>query len=100
MPRTGVADARPRRIFGLRLAREALRLDPADRAGAGRLLSLALEKAVERVGLAAFPAGDPSAAFAAALAAGPDVLGEVAPDGDRRRQVRPGRRGRRRPSGR
>lgn len=63
--------------FGLRLAREALQLDPADRAAQVAFLSLALEKAVERVGFSAFPATDPSGVFATALAAGPDLLAAV-----------------------
>ncbi len=63
--------------FGLRLAREALQLDPADVAAQVAFLSLALEKAVERVGFTAFPATDPSGVFATALAAGPDVLAAV-----------------------
>jgi len=40
-------------------------------------VSLALEKAVEGVGPAAFPANDPSGAFALALSTGPEVLGQV-----------------------
>ena len=39
-------------------------------------ISLALEKAIERVGFTAFPAKDP-ATFAAATASGPSILGEV-----------------------
>ncbi len=41
------------------------------------LLSLALEKAVERSGFVVFPSGDPTDTFSAALAAGSDVLDEV-----------------------
>ncbi len=63
--------------FGLRLAREALQLDPTSRAAQALFVGLALEKAVERSGFAAFPASDPSNAFATAVAAGPDVLGDV-----------------------
>ena len=64
-------------FFGLRLARQALQLDPTSRAAQSLFVSLALEKAVERAGIAAFPANDPSDAFATAVAAGPDVLGDV-----------------------
>jgi HEAT repeat protein len=63
--------------FGLRLARQALQLDPADAAAQVAFLSLALEKAVERAGFASFPASDPSGAFATALGSGPDLLGMV-----------------------
>ncbi|MBV8229092.1 MAG: HEAT repeat domain-containing protein, partial [Planctomycetaceae bacterium] len=63
--------------FGLRLAREALQLDPSDVPAQVVLLGLALEKALERTGFAAFPSGDPANTFAAALAAGPSVLGRV-----------------------
>jgi len=61
---------------GLRLAEEALRLSPDDHEAQVAQLSLALEKAVERVGLTAFPAQD-QATFAAATASGPSILGEV-----------------------
>ena len=64
-------------IFGLKLAREALQLDPTDVPAQVVLLSLALEKAVERVGFTAFPANDPANTIATALAAGPEVLGRV-----------------------
>ncbi|HMB04454.1 MAG TPA: HEAT repeat domain-containing protein [Isosphaeraceae bacterium] len=64
-------------IFGLKYAREALRLDPADVPAQVALLGLAIEKAVERVGFPAYPADDPANTFASALAAGPDVLGQV-----------------------
>lgn len=63
--------------FGTKLARAALAIDPSDRASQVVLVSLTLEKAVERVGFAAFPANDPSNTFAAAVAAGPAVLGDV-----------------------
>ena len=63
-------------ILGLRLAREALRLDPKDRSAQVAQLSLALEKAVRGVNPDAMPAKDP-ATFAAATAAGPSLLGEV-----------------------
>ncbi len=64
-------------IFGLKYARNALLIDPADIPGQVVSLSIALEKAIERVGFSAFPAGDRSNTFASALAAGPDVLGKV-----------------------
>ena len=63
-------------IFGLRFAHEALRLDPNNRDAQVVQLSLALEKAVERVGFTSFPAQD-QATFAAATASGPSILGEV-----------------------
>jgi len=61
---------------GLRLAQEALRLDPNDREAHIAQLSLALEKAVERVGFTSFPAHD-QATFAAASASRPSILEEV-----------------------
>jgi CheY-like chemotaxis protein len=63
--------------FGMRLARAALRLDPADVPAQVVFVSLTLEKAIERAGVAGFPGNDSSGAFAAALAAGPNVLGAV-----------------------
>ncbi|HEX8203975.1 MAG TPA: HEAT repeat domain-containing protein, partial [Isosphaeraceae bacterium] len=75
-PRT-VARSEAEGILGLRFARQALELDPADRSAQAALLSLALEKAVERVGLTSFPAQDPAGVYPLALAAGPEVLGEV-----------------------
>ncbi len=63
-------------IAGLRLAREALRLDPTNRDAQVAQISLALEKAIERVGYAEFPAKD-QATFAAATASGPSILGDV-----------------------
>jgi HEAT repeat protein len=63
-------------IAGLRLAREALRLDPTNRDAQVVQISLALEKGIERVGYAEFPAKDP-ATFAAATASGPSILGVV-----------------------
>jgi HEAT repeat protein len=65
-------------IFGLRFAREALNLDPTDRAAQVVFISLSVEKAIERVGMANFLTQDPTGAFAAALAAGPSLLGDVA----------------------
>jgi HEAT repeats len=63
-------------IAGLRLAREALRLEPNNREAQVAQISLAVEKAIERVGYAEFPAKD-QATFAAATASGPSILGEV-----------------------
>jgi hypothetical protein len=62
--------------FGLGLARAALQLDPSYRTAQVVVVSIALEKAVER-GVAPGAAPDPSGVFARALAAGPDVLGWV-----------------------
>lgn len=64
-------------FFGMRLAHEALKLDPTDLPAQEVLTSLALEKAVEREGFARFLAGDPTGAYTAALTAGPAVLGPV-----------------------
>ncbi|HEV3167608.1 MAG TPA: HEAT repeat domain-containing protein [Isosphaeraceae bacterium] len=64
-------------ILGLRFAREALTLDPADPAAQVAFVSLALEKAVEHVGLNAFPGSDPDGVFASVLATGPGILNEV-----------------------
>ncbi len=63
--------------LGLRLAREALELDPSDAQAQVVLLSLALEKAAERHGAAAVARQDPDGAFAKALEAGPALLGAV-----------------------
>ena len=64
-------------ILGGRLAREALALAPSDRSAQAALLSLALEKAVDRFGVGGVATQDPSGAFAAALASGPAVLATV-----------------------
>jgi DNA-binding response OmpR family regulator len=64
-------------ILGLRFARQALALDPSDIPAQVAFLSLALEKAVERAGVDAFPGNDPSGVYSSALAAGPAVLGKV-----------------------
>ena len=63
--------------FGLKYARAALAFEPTDRATQVALLGLALEQAVGRSGFTHYPAGDPSNTFATAVAAGPDVLGDV-----------------------
>jgi hypothetical protein len=63
-------------LLGLRLAREALRLDPKNHSAQVAQLSLALEKAVQSIDPAELPAKDP-ATFSAATAAGPERLGEV-----------------------
>jgi hypothetical protein len=62
--------------LGQGLAKQALLLDPLNRDAQTALISLTLEKAVERVGFTAFPANDPTA-IAAARASGPSVLGDV-----------------------
>ncbi len=64
-------------ILGGRFAREALSLDPSDRSAQVALVSLALEKAAERDGVGVVAERDPSGAFAAAVAAGPEVLSSV-----------------------
>jgi CheY-like chemotaxis protein len=67
-------------IFGLRLASEALRIDPADVPAQVVLVSLALEKAIDRAGgVAGFTTtgGDAAETFAAAVSAGPAVLSRV-----------------------
>jgi hypothetical protein len=63
-------------ILGLRLTRQALRLDPNNRDAQVAQLSLALDKDVEKVGFTNFPAKD-DAAFKAATASGPSILAEV-----------------------
>jgi HEAT repeat protein len=62
--------------FGLLLANEAHLLQPLDLGAHTAAVSLALEKAIDRVGFNAFPAQDQST-FASAVAAGPAVLAEV-----------------------
>lgn len=64
-------------VLGGRLAREALMLDPADRSAQVVLTSLALEKAAQREGIGPVSGRDPTGAFAAAMASGPDVLTDV-----------------------
>ena len=44
-------------LFGKRLAGEALKLQPQDQDARVAFTSLALEKAIERVGFTSFPAG-------------------------------------------
>jgi len=61
---------------GLRFAREALQLSPLDRDAQVVHISLALEKAVERVGFEAFPAKD-QATLGAATATGASVLSDA-----------------------
>jgi HEAT repeat protein len=63
-------------ILGLRLADQALRLDPNNRDARLAQLSLALEKDIEKVGFTNFPPND-DATFKAATAAGPLILAEV-----------------------
>ena len=64
-------------LLGTDYARAALAIDPSDRAAQALIVGIGLEKAVERAGFPAYPKDDPSGAFPAALAAGPDVLGDV-----------------------
>jgi hypothetical protein len=71
MPRAG-ADS----YWGLRFAREALQLAPQDHDAQVAEQSLALEEAVARGGLGAFPA-QAQPALRAALARGPRVLSDV-----------------------
>lgn len=63
-------------FVGLRFAREALQLNPQDRDAQVVYISIALEKAVERVGYEAFPAKD-QATFEAVKRSGASVLGDV-----------------------
>jgi len=63
-------------FLGLRFAHQALELSPKDRDAQVVQMSLALEKAVERVGFESFPAKD-QATFAAATATDSSVLGDV-----------------------
>ncbi|WP_422927916.1 hypothetical protein [Singulisphaera sp. PoT] len=63
--------------FGLRLARKALQLDPTDVPAQVILVSLAVDKGVERAGYTAYPATDPAKSYPLALSAGPDILGKV-----------------------
>jgi hypothetical protein len=71
-----VTAAEARTELGLRFARQALRLDPADRSAQVAQLSLALDRAAGRVGPEAVEAQDP-ATFAAATTAGPALLAQV-----------------------
>jgi hypothetical protein len=63
-------------IFGLRFAKEALRLSPDDRSARVVQLSMALEKVVERVGYTSFLAQD-QASPATAIPVDPSLLSEV-----------------------
>ena len=63
-------------IIGLRLARQALQLDPNNRDAQVAQLSLALEKDVEKVGFTNYPAKD-DPTFKAAIASGPSIMAEV-----------------------
>jgi HEAT repeat protein len=63
-------------ILGSRLARQALRLVPDNHETQVVQISLALEKAIERVGFSGFPDKD-AATFAAAKASGPSILSDV-----------------------
>ena len=63
-------------LLGLRYAREALDLDPADAAAQATFVGLALQQGAGR-SPGRFPADDPARAWPTALAAGPAVLGNV-----------------------
>lgn len=62
--------------MGLRMARQALQLDPNDRSAQAAQLSLTLERAARRAGPDAVAAQD-AATFNAAVAAGPELLTRV-----------------------
>ncbi len=64
--------------LGLRLAREALTLDPTNQDAQMALISLALEKASEKFGgPSVLERQDPDGSFALALASGPELLTSV-----------------------
>ena len=63
-------------ILGLRLAQQALRLEPGNHNAQVAQMSLTLEKAIERVGFGSFATKD-IATFDAAKASGPAILGDV-----------------------
>ncbi len=63
-------------IFGGKLAGQALLLDPENRRAKVVQLGFLLERAVDKVGFANFPAQD-QATYAEALAAGPEVLADL-----------------------
>jgi HEAT repeat protein len=75
-PRT-VSRTEAEGILGLQFAREALMLEPTNLHAQATLISLAIQKSIERVGLESFPTQDPMGAYPLALAAGPAVLGDV-----------------------
>ena len=62
--------------FGLRLANEAIELQPLDLDARTAMVSLSLEKGIDRVGFNSFPAQD-QGTFAAAVKTGPAVLVQV-----------------------
>ncbi len=63
-------------ILGLRLIKQALRLDPLNRSALVAQDSLSLERAIRRVGFTSFPANDLET-FNTAKATGPSILSEV-----------------------
>jgi len=75
VPRS-ISRSEAERELGLRLAREATRLQPQDLGAQTVLTSLAIDDAIKRVGFNAFPARD-QATYAEAIKAGPRVLTEV-----------------------
>ncbi|AMV35869.1 hypothetical protein [Planctomyces sp. SH-PL62] len=63
-------------IFGGKLAGQALQLEPANRRAQVVQLGFLLERAIDKVGFANFPAQDQET-YAEALAAGPEVLADL-----------------------
>jgi hypothetical protein len=74
---TRVSKLQAEGYLGLKFARQAVELDPADREGQAVLVALALQKAVEASGAENFPQQDPTGAYPMALASGPAVLGDA-----------------------
>jgi hypothetical protein len=72
-----VTVAQAETALGIRRAREALTLDPANASAQDALVSLALEDAANRFPPGTVATQDPTGAFAAAVAAGPGVLSRV-----------------------
>ena len=91
-----VARSEAEAILGLRFAKQAMRLDPANREAQVVHMSLTLEKAIERAGFDSFPTKDPDT-FAAAKASGVAVLSDVLNTAIADGKKRPGSRDRDRP---
>jgi hypothetical protein len=64
-------------VLGLDFARGAIEIDPSNREAHVVFVSLAIEKAIDRVGAPNFPTKDPTGVYPIALAAGADVMGDV-----------------------
>lgn len=64
-------------LLGTRFVRAALALDPTDHPAQVVLISLTLDKAIEKTGYTKYPASDPEKTFDKAVAAGPVVLTDV-----------------------